>query len=952
MRYCFFILLLFLGIQSQAKAQIITTNPEFPTAEDSVTIYFDATQGNQGLMNFSGDVYAHTGVITDQSNNNSDWKYVITEWPNNTPKIKMTRVDTNRYKLVIGPSIREYYGVPKGEKIKKMAFVFRNSDGSKQGKDSGDQDIFAQVYENNFNVKFLQPSDSLEFLENSDSLNITGIASSQKSNISLSLLVNNQQVAQVYDDTLHYSFTGQPAGRYAIKLAGSNGSATDTVTSTIVVNPQITNQPRPAGLKDGITYVDDSTVRLSLFAPHKKFVYLLGDFNNWQARPQYFMHLDVVNADSVYYWTEIDGLTPGKEYGFQYLVDGDIRVADPYSHKILDPNNDQYISDKTYPNLKPYPKGKTDKMVGVFEPGQTDYQWQTKNYRRPGKDSLVVYELLVRDFVKNHDYKTLTDTLDYLDRLGINAVELMPVSEFDGNISWGYNPTFHLATDKYYGPADDLKKFVDACHARGIAVILDMVLNHAYGPNPLVRLWNEGDYGKPTSENPYLNVSSPNQSFSFGYDFNHESKATQYYVDRVNSYWLQHFHVDGFRFDFTKGFTQTPGDGWNYDASRIRILERMADQIWSVDDSAYVILEHFTANREEKELSNYGMMIWGNMNSSYNEATMGYHDNDKSDFSDIYYGNRNWSNPNLMGYMESHDEERLMYKNLTYGNSNASNTYDVQDLPTALNRMKMAGAFFFTIPGPKMIWQFGELGYDISIDKNGRTGEKPIKWDYYSDADRKKLYKTFQTLIKLRNSSPAFTSDSAKVTMDVADAEKRITIDYPNMNVSIIGNFGVNTTDMKPNFTTTGPWYDYFSGDTLNVSKADTSISLEAGEFHIYTTKKFQAPESGLLTSGSDNQGGNQDGNGQPANDFKLHQNYPNPFNPTTKIPYDLTETATVTLQIFNILGQRVMTKEIGKKPAGSYEITIDATNLSSGVYIYRLKAGDHVSTKKMMLIK
>jgi len=951
MRYYLFILFLLLGFQSQTTAQVVTTKPEFPTADDSVTIYFDATKGNQGLMDYTGDVYAHTGVITDKSTDNSDWRYVVTDWPNNSPKIKMKRVDTNLYKLNIGPTIREYYGVPNDEKIEKMAFVFRNSDGSKQGKGSGDTDIFADVYQNNFNVKFVQPADSLTFLSNSDSLSVMGIGASTSGSISLSLSIDNNQVAQVNNDTLKYTFKGQAAGRHKLMLIGTNGSSSDTVSSAVIVNPPITNKSRPAGLKDGITYVNNNTVRLSLFAPHHKFIYLLGDFNDWKADPKYFMYRDSVNADSVYYWTEISGLTSGKEYGFQYLVDGKIRLADPYSHKILDPNNDQYITDATYPNLKPYPKGKTDKIVGVLQPGKAPYNWQTTNYQRPAKDSLVVYELLVRDFVKNHDYKTLTDTLDYLDRLGVNAIELMPVSEFEGNLSWGYNPTFHLATDKYYGPADDLKKFVDACHARGIAVILDMVLNHAYGPNPLVRLWNEGDYGKPTPNNPYFNVQSPNPTFSFGYDFNHESQATQYYVDRVNSYWLQNFHVDGYRFDFTKGFTQTPGDGFAYDASRINILERMADHIWSVDDSAYVILEHFTANSEEIALSDYGMMLWGNINSNYNEATMGYHDNGKSDFSGVYYGDRGWSEPNLVGYMESHDEQRIMYKNLQYGNSSPNGMYNIKDLATALNRVKMAGAFFFTVPGPKMIWQFGELGYDVSIDKNGRTGEKPIHWDYYSDTNRRKLYKTFQSLIRLRNSSPAFTSDSSKVTMDVANAAKRITIEYPDMNVSIIGNFGVTSTKENAKFAKTGQWYDYFSGDTLNVSNPDTSISLEAGEFHIYTTKKYKTPEGGIL-AGAGNSGGNQGNQGGQITKFKLHQNYPNPFNPSTTIPYDLTETADVRLQVFNILGQKVIVKDLGQKTPGSYKVTINATNLSSGVYIYRLKAGNHISTKKMMLIK
>ncbi|MCB0681020.1 MAG: hypothetical protein KDC32_08815, partial [Saprospiraceae bacterium] len=177
-----------------------------------------------------------------------------------------------------------------------------------------------------------------------------------------------------------------------------------------------------------------------------------------------------------------------------------------------------------------------------------------------------------------HDYTTLIDTLDYLQNLGINAIELMPVQEFEGNISWGYNPSFHMALDKYYGPVNEFKRFIDSCHARGMAVILDVVYNHAFGQCPLVQLYFDG---KPTPESPYFNVDATHP-FNVGYDFNHESEATRRYIDQVMTYWLEEFRVDGFRFDLSKGFTQVnnPDDvgAWGqYDASRIAILKHYAD---------------------------------------------------------------------------------------------------------------------------------------------------------------------------------------------------------------------------------------------------------------------------------------------------------------------------------------------------------------------------------------
>ncbi|MDX1637565.1 MAG: alpha-amylase family glycosyl hydrolase [Balneolaceae bacterium] len=951
------IFILILGIGMPVTGQVITTDPEFPTSDQSVTITYDATEGTAGLKDFSGDVYAHTGVITDQSSNDSDWKYVVTEWAENIPKIKMTRVEPNIYELEITPSIREYYGVPESETIEKMAFVFRNSDGSMEGKAEGGNDIFAQVYQSSFNVKFSSPSDTLTFRKTDEPLSLVGVAASENSsNIELTLLKDGQQIANVSDDTLRYTYQPQTGEKVRFALAGYDGTERDTAYTTLIVYTEPADVDRPAGLEDGITYVDGSTVRFSLFAPHKEFAYLIGDFNDWQIEPNYFMNRDSVNADSVYFWMEINGLTPGEEYGFQYLVDGDLRVADPYSEKILDPGNDRHIMSSTYPGLKPYPHGKTEHLVGVMHPGHPPYNWQHTGYDRPDREDLVIYELLVRDFVKNHDFNTVTDSLDYLKRLGVNAIELMPVMEFDANSSWGYNPTFHVATDKYYGPANDLRRLIDEAHARGMVVILDMVLNHAWGPSPLVRLWNDGDFGKPTPQNPYLN-REPKHDFNVGYDFNHESRATQYFVDRVNRYWLEEFKFDGYRFDLSKGFTQknTLGNvgAWGqYDASRVRLLKRMADAIWAVDDSAYVILEHFADNSEEQELADYGMMLWGNQNHSYNEATMGYHDNGKSNFSGISYQQRNWSVPHLVGYMESHDEERLMYKNLQFGNSFGE--YDITELNTALDRNKMAAAFFFTIPGPKMFWQFGELGYDVSIDENGRTGEKPILWEYYSDEARKKLYDTFRALIRLRNAHPAFTSEESEISLDLQNAAKRITLRHPDMEVSIIGNFGVQEMSKRPDFAVEGTWYEYFSGDTVEVADRDTSITLAPGEFHIYTTQKFEQPEGNLVPgSGTDGPPGNGGGSGEIPETFELHQNYPNPFNPSTTIPYDLPETAKVTLRVFNILGQEVLTQNLGEQqPGTNKEIRVNFSSLSTGVYIYRLQAGSEVSSRKMVFIK
>lgn len=682
---------------------------------------------------------------------------------------------------------------------------------------------------------------------------------------------------------------------------------------------------------------------MALFAPNKEFVYVIGDFNNWEFAPGYMMKR---TPDDSTYWLTVDNLTPQKEYAFQYAVDGDIRIADPYTEKVLDPRNDKYISEETYPNLKPYPFNKTNEIVSILQTEKPQYQWDVTDFEPPKKTDLVIYEILLRDFFEEHDFKTLKDTLDYLQNLGVNTIELMPVNEFEGNESWGYNPSFYFAVDKYYGPTTDLKTLIDECHQRGMAVILDMVLNHSFGQSPFVRLYNDGNYGKPTSENPWYNREA-RHPFNIGYDFNHESPYTKKLFRRVTEYWLEEFRVDGYRFDLSKGFTQTnSGDNvglWGqYDASRVEIWKNYSDFIWNVDSSTLVILEHFADHNEERELANYGMMLWRNMNYDYLEAAMGY----SSNLNGTSYQTTNWNDPNAVAYMESHDEERMMYKNLQYGNS--SGNYDITQLSTALDRVKIASAFFYMIPGPKMLWEFGELGYDYSIKwpshtEDDRLTPKPPRWDYFQMEERRNLYKTIAALTKLKTEYPTF--ETADYNLDVDGKVKTIHLNHDSMDVAIIGNFDVDSKDATLNFQSNRMWYDYFADDSINITTTQTELTLAPGEFVIFTDKDIPSPEQGIVT-------GLEEQNLSMPNEFRVGQNYPNPFNPSTKVEYSIPGKMNVEIKVYDALGREVRTLLDKSQNAGNYEITFKAGNLASGMYLLRVDAGKHSQTRKILLLK
>jgi len=926
-------LFLILGFIMPLQAQLITADPVFPNDNEAVTITFFASEGNGGLAGYTGDVYVHSGVITNNSGSNSDWKYVISDWGENIPKAKLTRIATDTYTLSITPNIRSFYGVPAAETIEKMAFVFRSdvkiNGNFLEGKTAENGDIFYDVYADGLFVNFITPDAPQVLIEENQSL---AIAVSSAGADSLKLYLNNSLLASSTSNTISYTVPAGTSGSNIVKAIALTSTEMAADSFMYFVRPEVPTASLPQNVIEGINYMNDSTVILALYAPYKEYVFAIGDFNNWDLSTENYMKR---TPDQSYYWLEITNLEPGREYVYQYFVDGNLRIADPYTEKILDPWNDSEIPSSTYPNLLPYPEGKTSGIVSVFQTSKAGYEWEITDFEAASPEELVIYELHIRDFVGTRAIKTVMDTLDYLQRLGVNAIELMPINEFEGNNSWGYNPSFYFAPDKAYGTENDYKRFIDECHKRGIAVILDMVLNHSYGQSPLVQLYFDptaGEYGQPTAQNPWYNQVCPHQPYCWGYDFNHESAQTKKFVDRVNRFWIEHYNIDGYRFDFTKGFSNVVGDGSAYNSQRIAILKRMADAIWETDSDSYVILEHFAANSEEKELSAYGMMLWGNLNHNYNEATMGYLP--ESNFSGISYKQRGWSQPHLVGYMESHDEERQMFKNITYGNQ--SNPYhDVQKINVAVKRNAAAAAMFLLVPGPKMIWQFGELGYDVSIDYDCRVCPKPIRWNYQNNWDRRLLYDYYSELIALKKSHEVFNTDN--YTLDASGAGKKLRLFNEDMSVIVVSNFDVNGIEISPGFYETGYWYDYFNNDSINVSDEAMTIRLEAGEFKVFTNKRLQTPNFVDLSEINTTKN-------SPLN-F-----YPNPSTGDFTLSIDLNEPTDVEVSLYNLSGQLVMQLDAQRLLPGRQEIAFKLDeNLSSSIYISKAIVGNNQYINKLI---
>ena len=958
MKRLLFIAGCFIAINLQA--QLLSWTPNFAKDNDNIVITMDATKGNQGLNGYTpvSDIYVHIGVITNLSTSPTNWRYAPFTWGTTTPAAQATSLGSNKWQYTIN-NIRSFFAVPAGETILRIAILFRNGSGSQAQRNTDGSDMYIPVYDNNLAVRFLIPLLQPTYVpipepinkQVGDNINITGIVN-QTADMKLYL---NGTVIQTANGVTSISAnpTLTTTGNTEIVVEGTAAAVTKKDTLRFFVSPAVTIAPLPSGVRDGINYAANNTeVTLVLFAPNKNRVSVIGEFpgSNWVEQTSFVMNK---TPDGNYWWLRITGLTAGTEYAFQYLVEGTLKVAEPYSEKILDPSNDANIPSATYPGLRAYPTGQTTGVVSVLQTNPLAYNWAVNNFSRPDKRNLVVYELLLRDFLAAHDWKTLKDTLSYLKTMGVNAIEIMPFNEFEGNESWGYNPDFYFSPDKYYGPKNTLKEFVDSCHKKGIAVIMDIALNHTTGLCPLAALYWNNSTNQPLASNPWLNVTATHP-FNVFNDFNHESMATRYFTSRVVEHWLTEYKLDGFRFDLSKGFTQFNSGGdvnlWSqYDASRVAIWKKYYDSCQVKSPGSYVILEHFAANNEEIELSDYGMLLWGNTNYNFNEASMGFVPT--SNFESYLHTARGWTKPHLVSYMESHDEERLMYKNLQFGNSAGS--YNIRDLNTALKRIELCAGFFMTAPGPKMIWEFGELGYDQSInrcvngtvDPNCRLDNKPILWNYQQVIQRKRLYDIFSSLNKLRFHpwyKDVFIANNINLTRNLSGAFKSMTIRSATDSsmLCVVGNFDVTSQTVSFTFPNAGTWYDYLNGGTFTSTGGSQNITLQPGEFHVYLNRNLI---NAVVTS--------VPGTGNPTTVLWATA-YPNPAEANTVLKINVPTTGIVYADLINSTGQLVKTIFSGVLSKGEHSISIGSNtdNLPAGTYLLKIKSGSKSAIVKLVV--
>ncbi|MCQ2340212.1 MAG: alpha-amylase family glycosyl hydrolase [Paludibacteraceae bacterium] len=779
-----------------------------------VTIIFNPNQGNKGMVGASA-CYAHTGY--------NNW-LGAPEWRSGLDKHKMTKNTDGNWELSMPNGLYAYYGITSQTNVTRLCFVFNDGkNGNKEGKDANGGDIFVTLAESGLQVQMTSAMAELSIVGQQVTLNCNATETAD-----LTLKSNGETVKTGTGKEIIYTATLSTTGTNTFEFTASADGVTKTTQLETYVCNLSQEEARPTGLKMGITYDNSPSVAtLCTFAAgcktpndlsvleHAKTIYVVGSFNQWKINDNYQM-----KRDGNYFWLKLTGLTPGLEYTYQYLVlraDGKVvRISDLYSTR-----------------LKEGVSGANGYATILQTQAQT-YKWSdaTLHFKRPNKNNLIIYELWVYDHTANKNLKGLLNQLDYFKQLGINCIELMPVNEFDGNQSWGYSPNHYFAIDKQYGQPNDLKTFVDSCHKHGIAVVLDMVLNHSTGNNPMNKLY---PYGEDLQYNPWFNVKAPHPDNVYE-DWNHDFEPTHQMMIDVLKFWMEEYKVDGYRLDLSHGLC---GKSYNAVTNLTDYYTKAVQPL-----GGYMMLEHWgnSMGSDRPKLVNAGMMCWENTCNAFEQVTMGWlKDGDALN---------NANKDNYISYCETHDEERCFFKAKKWGNGSLQT-----DEAARIKRIPLVLGFQAMLNGPQLFYHFAEIGSELGKfqSKTGAIGKEdgenpPCAYgatscqNYNYKMDPKEVYKMTWTeettartqamlqvgkIIKLRTKYLPSVFEGNPTAAKLGSGVEVRSVQWGN-DVLVVGNFSASAGNSYT--IPAGTWYDYLN----NNQKITTSnLSLSPGDLRI-----------------------------------------------------------------------------------------------------------------------
>lgn len=553
------------------------------------------------------------------------------------------------------------------------------------------------------------------------------------------------------------------------------------------------------------------SVAFGLFAPHNEIVQLTGAWNDWQP-------IDMAKDETGHWRVEVD--LPDGDHEYRFLVKSNSPFCLGEMKSVADPTALRYSLDNHENSIVQVKNGSA--IVH-------DYVWQHDDVPLPPNEKLVIYELHVGDFRGGEgdtqsEPGTLVsalDKLDYLRDLGINAIELMPINEFPGGHSWGYSQHSVYAVENSYGTPNDLCRFVDECHARGIRVIHDAVYNHLASEAPLTQI----DYSYWFYEN------NPDEAaLNFGPKFNYEHYDPHYNVFPAREYvinalrmWVEQFHIDGIRFDCTRAIKYFDLLRWFDDEAHKRANFK----------PFYTIAEHVP---QDSAIASGNGPVDAAWHDTFMRqlacTTLGvpHHGRDPYNTSEVLrlmnaHEDGFDSNYNTVRYLSNHDEERIFFLL-----GDVANTFD----EAAFRRAKLGASLLLTAPGIPMLWMGEELGQPT----NKSMELRPVQWGLLEHEENQGLLNHYKHLLKLRMENDALTSDTFEAAADMPDrgivaykrwaANGNVVLVAANLKDEFAGAFMVSEAGLED-----GTWkevvYNYdvqVTGGVLNDELAESDVKI------------------------------------------------------------------------------------------------------------------------------
>ena len=703
-------------------------------------------------------------------------------------------------------------------------------------------------------------------------------------------------------------------------------------TYTVYDQPEIEieHAALPTGVDMGPNWINNEMI-LAVFAPDQPGMQvIITSPGETGSSTDAIVMKNATDLEDVW-WLELD-LDFG-QYEYEYLLLNGSRIADPLSRRISN--------------------GKTRIEVGGG--GATtsdDFNWQSNDYVKPVLDTLIIYELHVDDFAaQGSGQGTFDDViakLNYLKSSGINAIELMPVTEFPGSRSWGYDPEIMSAVESTYGSPEDFMTLVDEAHERGIAVILDLVWNHIRSSSPIWQIQPNYDL------NPYIKIHTelnPNETEgSWGMlDLDHFNSHTIDYINQVHEIWVNEYRIDGFRYDATRyvGWNMSQPEfglpAWTdalneFAPSTYQIAEHLPAQPWLIDNTSLTSSWHdsFHDLILEDAHSNY------NSTMTYMSQLVGLHEYSNTD-------NAYSARTQAVKFMISHDEQSVIQEMVEF---------DSYTLEQARERDKFHATILMTSLGIPMIWQGQEFGFQSGWnDDNGngdwddeKLGYRPVDWSLLNTDEGQSHLAHYSKMMRFRKKNPALSKGTFFDLYRYA-SEKVIVYGYKdesdgnnNDQVVVIANFSASDrTVYNVPFISAGNWY--------NITESGNDLYTGDGNFGEYSIPA----KSAVVYSKNQYELGIKVPEIVPEK-FQTLFAYPNPFNPSTILQFDipnLGETSyKVSLTIFDLNGRFVENIFNKSLKSGSYKINWNPKNISTGLYLVVLKTKLGLTTHKILYLK